>query len=116
MSGLINPCPWRERCRAGYSNTGGPLLPRKRAPCQKNVKKREQKSLNKKYFSYFDKLSRIQISVKKSLFPHFVTFFHAFPFFHGDKYLNISTMARFRDQSNKIKVVRICLFHIMKQF
>ena len=25
--GLINPRPWRERCRAGYSNTGGPPLP-----------------------------------------------------------------------------------------
>ena len=30
--GLINPRPWRGRCRAGYSNTGGPPLPRKRAP------------------------------------------------------------------------------------
>ena len=35
--GLINPCPWRGRCRAGYSNTGGPPLPRKRAPCKKPV-------------------------------------------------------------------------------
>ena len=33
--GLINPRSWRGRCRAGYSNTGGPPLPRKRAPCQK---------------------------------------------------------------------------------
>ena len=30
--GLTNPRPWRGRCRAGYSNTGGPPLPRKRAP------------------------------------------------------------------------------------
>ena len=29
--------PWRGRCRAGYSNTGGPPLPGKRAPCQKNM-------------------------------------------------------------------------------
>ena len=27
--GLINPRPWRGRCRVGYSNTGGPPLPRK---------------------------------------------------------------------------------------
>ena len=33
--GLTNPCPWRGRCRPGYSNTGGPPLPRKRAPLQK---------------------------------------------------------------------------------
>ena len=33
--GLTNPCPWCGRCRAGYSNTGGPPLPRKRAPFQK---------------------------------------------------------------------------------
>ena len=36
MGGLSNPRPWRGRCRAGYSNTGGPPLPRKRAPLQKN--------------------------------------------------------------------------------
>ena len=37
--GLTNPRPWRGRCRAGYSNTGGPPLPRKMAPLQKkNVK------------------------------------------------------------------------------
>ena len=35
--GLTNPRPWRGRCRAGYSNTGGPPLPRKRAPLQKNT-------------------------------------------------------------------------------
>ena len=35
IGGLINPRPWRGRCRAGYSNTGEPPLPRKRAPCQK---------------------------------------------------------------------------------
>ena len=34
--GLTSPRPWRGRCRAGYSNTGGPPLPRKRAPLQKN--------------------------------------------------------------------------------
>ena len=33
--GLTNPRPWRGRCRVGYSNTGGPPLPRKRAPLQK---------------------------------------------------------------------------------
>ena len=35
MGGLTNPCPWSGRCWAGYSNTGGPPLPRKRAPLQK---------------------------------------------------------------------------------
>ena len=30
--GLTNPRPWRGRCQAGYSNTGGLPLPRKRAP------------------------------------------------------------------------------------
>ena len=34
--------------------------------------------------------------------------------FAGDKYLNISVMACFRYHSNIIKVVRNCLFHIMK--
>ena len=29
------PRPWRGRCQAGCSNTGGPHLPRKRAPLQK---------------------------------------------------------------------------------
>ena len=33
--GLTNPRPWHGRCRAGYSNTSGPPLPRKRAPLQK---------------------------------------------------------------------------------
>ena len=37
MGGLTNPRPWRGRCRAGYSNTGEPPLPRKRAPLQKNL-------------------------------------------------------------------------------
>ena len=37
--GLTNPRPWRGRCRAGYYNTGGPPLPRKRAPLQKKKKK-----------------------------------------------------------------------------
>ena len=27
--GLTNPRPWCGRCRAGYSNTGGPPLPRR---------------------------------------------------------------------------------------
>ena len=35
--GLTNPRPWHGRCRAGFSNTGGPPLPRKRAPLQKRV-------------------------------------------------------------------------------
>ena len=35
--GLTNPRPWRGRCRAGYSYTGGPPLPQKRAPYQKKV-------------------------------------------------------------------------------
>ena len=35
MGGLTNPRPWRGRCRAGCSNTGGPPLPRKRAPFTK---------------------------------------------------------------------------------
>ena len=33
--GLINPCPGRGQCRAGFSNTGGPPQPRKRAPYNK---------------------------------------------------------------------------------
>ena len=36
--GLTNPRPWRGRCRAGYSNTGGPPLPRKRAALQKSTR------------------------------------------------------------------------------
>ena len=40
--GLTNPRPWRGRCRAGYSNTGGPPLPRKRAPLQKKKKKKKK--------------------------------------------------------------------------
>ena len=35
--GLTNPRPWRGRYRAGCSNTGGPPLPRKRAPLQKKM-------------------------------------------------------------------------------
>ena len=35
--GLTNPRPWCGRCRAGYSNTGGPPLPRKRALSSKKV-------------------------------------------------------------------------------
>ena len=35
--GLTNPRPWRGRCRAGYSNTCQPPLPRKRAPFQKKT-------------------------------------------------------------------------------
>ena len=37
MGGLTNPHPWRGRCRADYSNTGGPPLPRKRAPYKKGL-------------------------------------------------------------------------------
>ena len=37
--GLTNPRPWHGRCRAGYSNTSGPPLPRKRAPLQKKAAK-----------------------------------------------------------------------------
>ena len=44
MGGLTNPRPWRGRCRAGFSNTGGPPLPRKRAPLQ-------QKKTKKNHFS-----------------------------------------------------------------
>ena len=36
MGGLINPRPWHGRCRAGYSNTGGPRLPRVRL-VKKNI-------------------------------------------------------------------------------
>ena len=36
MDGLTNPRPRRGRCRAGYSNTGGPPLPQKRTPFPKN--------------------------------------------------------------------------------
>ena len=35
--GLTKPRPWRRRCRVGYSNTGGPPLPQKRAPLQKKA-------------------------------------------------------------------------------
>ena len=35
--GLTNLHPWCGRCRAGYSNTGGPPLPRKRAPWTKKL-------------------------------------------------------------------------------
>ena len=44
IGGLTNPRPWRGRCQAGYSNTGGPPKPRKWAPCQKKQKG------GKKYF------------------------------------------------------------------
>ena len=37
VSGLTNPHPWRERWRAGFSNTDEPPLPQKRAPFPKNV-------------------------------------------------------------------------------
>ena len=37
--GLTNPRPWRGRCQAGYSNTGGPPLPQKRALLQTKVQK-----------------------------------------------------------------------------
>ena len=36
--GLTNPRPRPGRCRAGYFNTGGPPLPRKRAPSQKRTR------------------------------------------------------------------------------
>ena len=39
--GLINPRPWRGRCHASYSNTGGPPLPRKRAPFTKTSPSQE---------------------------------------------------------------------------
>ena len=37
MGGLINPRPWHGRCQTTYSNTSGPPLPWKRAPCKKIV-------------------------------------------------------------------------------
>ena len=40
---LTNPRPWRRRCRAGYSSTGGPPLPRKRAPFKKNKESRMER-------------------------------------------------------------------------
>ena len=43
MGGLKNPRPWRGRCRTGYSNTGGPPLPRKRAPFTKKDRRDSQK-------------------------------------------------------------------------
>ena len=42
------PRPWRGRCRAGYSNTRWPPLPRKRAPCQKKMAHKLEISLNVK--------------------------------------------------------------------
>ena len=39
--GLTNPLPWRGRYQAGYSNTGGPPLPRKRAPLPKKNKEQD---------------------------------------------------------------------------
>ena len=44
--GLTNPRPWRGRCQAGYSNTGGPPLPRKRAPLQKKKKQKKDPGPN----------------------------------------------------------------------
>ena len=41
--GLTNPRPGRGRCRAGYSNTGGPPLPRKRVPFTKKATERKNK-------------------------------------------------------------------------
>ena len=35
--GLTIPRPCRGRCRAGYSSTDGPPLPRKRAPFSKKL-------------------------------------------------------------------------------
>ena len=49
--GLTNPRPWRRRCRAGYSNTGGPPLPQKRAP------------FPKKSWSYSKSLQRANLKV-----------------------------------------------------
>ena len=39
--GLTNSRPWRGRCRASFSNTGGPPLPRKRAPLQKKPRQNQ---------------------------------------------------------------------------
>ena len=50
--GLTNPRPWRGRCRANYSNTGGPPLPQKRAPLQKSKKKYEVKEMEETKWSY----------------------------------------------------------------
>ena len=54
--GLTNLRPWRERCRACYSNTGGPSLPRKGAPLTK--KKRYKLYKNRPsvtiFFSFVD--------------------------------------------------------------
>ena len=41
--GLTNPRIWRRRCRAGYSNTGGPPLPQKRAPFSKKARINQNK-------------------------------------------------------------------------
>ena len=35
--GLTDPRPWRGRCQAHLSTTGGPPLPRKRAPLPKKI-------------------------------------------------------------------------------
>ena len=44
VCGLTNPRPWRGRCQAGYSNTGGPPLPQKRVPFQKRTKDHRDKT------------------------------------------------------------------------
>ena len=46
--GLTNPRPWRGRCGASFSNTGGPPLPRKRAPFSK-----KESSCSKKFYDFF---------------------------------------------------------------
>ena len=52
--GLTNPRPWRGRCRAGFSNTGGPPLPRKRAPLQKNMTRNTKEDTTARLTSYGD--------------------------------------------------------------
>ena len=52
---------WRGRCRAGFSNTGGPPLPRKRAPLQKKVGCIQW--LYKDWYFQVDKLQRSKITL-----------------------------------------------------
>ena len=70
--GLTNPRPWRGGCRAGYSNTGGPPLPRKRAPSSKMYKQCKVSGLNLNLF-----FSREIGSLK----------YHIFAKYHGKKFL-----------------------------
>ena len=53
IDGLTNPRAWRGRCRAGFSNTGGPSSPRKRASFTKKCPIQVLTELNSMLLNYF---------------------------------------------------------------